>query len=260
MLAQMSAKPRPPARTFAFGRGFPTRSLDFCRASDFRVLATGIFERGVATQRQDPKVQPTTAELKEEVAKLIDKEIAESTAATSFCQDYLRQNNFQLSADVNGLVTLTRTKGRHSIKIRFDPRDGERKEESRSEEDGSGEEESDEEKDGIAEERVAELEIPLLVGISVSDKTNKEISRLALTCVAEKDKLFVDAVHGSDEQRSLEFDLLSEPLQWKLHEFLESLGLNNEFGKFVIEYVSHHLTHNSIDVLKDVKAFMEAME
>lgn len=232
-----------------------------------RTLATTVFIRGIATRSgkdsmAQMKVEPDPlplGEFKKEVTKLIDQEVKESSSVLDPAAEFLAEFNYKLFVS-DGVATLKRTQGKQVVELSFAV------EEEGETEEKEEEEESEEEEEEIAEEfqaqdvdplmGVQDLYIPTEVKITIVDKMDKEVSSMSLACSAFESRFFIDTLYSADGKNSVHFEQLSDGLQEKIYDYLESLKLDHRLGTFIFEYTRNYHAHKSAQVLSDLKQFV----
>lgn len=234
-----------------------------------RTLATTVFIRGIATRSgKDSLLKAevdslSLSEFKKEVTTLIDQEVKESSSALDPAAEYLAELNYKLVVS-DGVATLKRTQGKQVVELSFaveEEEEGENDEgEEKEEEEGSEEEEETAEgfeaQDVDPLMGVQDLYIPTEVKITIVDKMNKEVSSMSLACSAFEGRFFVDTLYSADGKNSVHFEQLSEGLQEKIYDYLESLKLDHRLGTFIFEYTRNYHAHKSAQVLSDLKQFV----
>lgn len=233
-----------------------------------RTLATTVFIRGIATRSgkdsmAQMKVEPDPlplGEFKKEVTKLIDQEVKESSSALDPAAKFLAEFNYKLFVS-DGVATLKRTQGKQVVELSFAVEEDEEGDNEEKEE----EEESEEEEEETAEEfqardvdplmGVQDLYIPTEVKITIVDK-DKEVSSMSLACSAFESRFFIDTLYSADGKNSVHFEQLSDGLQEKIYDYLESLKLDHRLGTFIFEYTRNYHAHKSAQVLSDLKQFV----
>lgn len=234
-----------------------------------RTLATTVFIRGIATRSAKDSMPQMKAEVdtlslgefKKEVTTLIDQEVKESSSALDPAAEYLAELNYKLVV-ADGVATLKRTQGKQVVELSFAVEEEGEKEESEEKED---EEESEEEEETAEEFEaldvnplmgVQDLYIPTEVKITIVDKMNEEVSSMSLSCSAYESRFFIDTLYSADGKNSVHFEQLSEGLQEKIYDYLESLKLDQRLGTFIFEYTRNYHAHKSAQVLSDLKQFV----
>jgi len=65
-----------------------------------------------------------------------------------------------------------------------------------------------------------------------------------------------DTLYSADGTNSVHFEQLSDGLQEKIYDYLESLKLDHRLGTFIFEYTRNYHAHKSAQVLSDLKQFV----
>lgn len=238
-----------------------------------RTLATTVFIRGIATRSGKDSMAQMKAEadplplgeFKKEVTKLIDQEVKESSSALDPAAEYLAELNYKLFVS-DGVATLKRTQGKQVVELSFaveeEDEEGENEEGEEKEEEESEEEDEEETAEGFQAQDinplmgVQDLYIPTEVKITIVDKMDKEVSSMSLACSAFESRFFIDTLYSADGKNSVHFEQLSDGLQEKIYDYLESLKLDHRLGTFIFEYTRNYHAHKSAQVLSDLKQFV----
>lgn len=266
-----------PPRSSSSGAATSTTHLVY--TTRLRTLATTVFIRGMAARSgKDPlpkEVEPVSlAEFKSEMTTLIDKEVKESGCMLDDAARYLSELNYTMTVN-EGVATLKRTQGKHSIEISFAVEDEDDEDDEEGESDESSEEDDTEdaalqaesdlqgengEIDGAQKTDpfagVPGIYITAEVKVTIVDKMNKEISSLALTCSASDERFFIDTLYSADGQNAVHFEQFSDELQMKVYDYLESLKLDSKLGTFIFDYKRNYHSHKSVQVLRDLRQFV----
>jgi hypothetical protein len=269
------------------------------RSARFRSLATSVFHRRFVTHTRDRRSNHdqgpaggqipvnTVYDLGAAVANLVDAELKESEHVTSVCSKFLKENNYKLDVS-DGIVTMTRRKGKQLVEIKFSTEEQTRDEEQTEDnEESETETEVDEleaeeetaavsgteanpevEEDADEESfdpnihdvehltRATDLDIPADITITTLDKSDKVVGVLTLDCAAQPQGIYVNAIYSHDQKHSMDFAELSDDLRAMFLIYLEQLEIDNSLGNFISNYVNNFHTHKSVVVLKDLKQFI----
>ncbi|KAL6070043.1 hypothetical protein QOT17_007101 [Balamuthia mandrillaris] len=195
--------------------------------------------------------------LHERLSLLVQNEIDDCQAVTSYHNAYLQSHGFKLEIK-NGLAIMTKNTPKHRIKIQWRPDDDEEDEEATDEEEE--EEEEEEESIGLTdvlhgEEKLAALQIPFLATITAVDKSNKELGTLSVTCSANGERFYIETIRSSVGDHLLDFIELKDELQYRLYQYLCGLDLNNDLAKFISTYTKHYNTFANVELLHELKEF-----
>eukprot|EP01087_Luapelamoeba_hula_P014956 TRINITY_DN4438_c1_g1_i1.p1 TRINITY_DN4438_c1_g1~~TRINITY_DN4438_c1_g1_i1.p1 ORF type:complete len:378 (-),score=80.41 TRINITY_DN4438_c1_g1_i1:26-1078(-) len=265
-------KPRTPFSSNSHTSAFHSRATNLFSPRHYTATTTntGLPARVLPDAPHPQAAEVDTVELKSQIAQLVDKQLNDSKPYRQFCEDYLARTGFELHHD-QGRITLSKLQGRQMTKVTFQAKsnwdsDTDTEDDNADENEiattGSAELESMDDPVFIEDnspdtpETRREFEIKVIVQIILLDKTNEELSRLSLTCWAQQNSWTIESMHSADGSAQLEFFEVSDQLQNKLYEFLESMHIGTQLGQFVTEYSYYYDQHKSVPVLNDLKAVL----
>eukprot|EP00823_Brevimastigomonas_motovehiculus_P004060 TRINITY_DN259_c0_g1_i1.p1 TRINITY_DN259_c0_g1~~TRINITY_DN259_c0_g1_i1.p1 ORF type:complete len:251 (-),score=66.10 TRINITY_DN259_c0_g1_i1:151-903(-) len=222
--------------------------------------------------QQKPAATPKPVSLKTIKKDLIDLLEEEQKSypgpqPTDDYMKYIKEKEFKITQSDDKQICIVKESNGYSMKIKFsedrDPADEDEVDEKELEEEEEtknpkAQEENEEENE---EDDDADAEFTFKVDLVNKDKS--EAGTMRVSCVATPETMYITNLCVGTEAElekmvPIDFDAFSDPLQDKIADFLDKLGIDDEFAQFVYTCAFEHKRQRFVNALDSVRKFVKS--